>query len=120
MSGFKTNGPINLLPNTNKGIWYTYTVATLNSDGITSNNDGAIPYGTTVSSVIVVVYDSDDSDVTSDIIVGTPTLDSNIVKVQLKYPVTNGAGSYRINFVATISNDDVIEDNFNLLVAKLK
>ncbi len=69
-------------------------------------NDGAIPYGTNVSSVVVTGFKGD-VDATSDLIQQS-SVGSNIVQVQLKYPATNGGGKYQLRFALTLDNSEVI------------
>jgi hypothetical protein len=102
MSDFKTNGRITLRPEDIKGKSYTITTSTS-----ATANDGFIPYGTTVDSVVTVAYDKDDEIVTTDLITGTPTVSDNVINVQYKYPVINLNGQYKIVFTLTLDNSDV-------------
>ena len=115
MPSFKTQGQINLQPNDNIGYSFEVTVASS-----VSTNDGTIPYGTTVSSVVVIVYDKDDTIITTDLVVGTPTISSNIISIQLKYPTINGVGRYKITMLLTLSSGDTKELDFDRLYARNK
>lgn len=96
-------------------IGYTFT-ATVNSSA--TANDGFIPYNRTIASVAVVAFDADGTVVTSDLIVGTPSLASLVTTVVLKWPATNGAGRYKLEFIYTLDNAQTIEIDFNRLRAK--
>ena len=80
-------------------------------------NDGAIPYGRTISSVIVTAYDEDDADVTSELIEGTPSLSTVTVTVVLKYPAS-GVGRYKLTFDLTLDNGWTREVDFTTLYCK--
>jgi len=115
MPSFKTNGQINLQPNDNLG--YSFKITSASSDSL---NDGFIPYGTGVSSVVVVVYDKDETDVTSDFVVGSPSVVEDIISMQLKYPSTNGVGRYKITMILTLDSGDTKEADFDRLYASNK
>ena len=82
-------------------------------------NDGSIPNGTTISSVVVKVFDAQDTDVTvtSGIYVGD-SLDAGglVVTITLKYP-TSGDGRYSIEMLATLDSGAVMEVDFTNLFA---
>ncbi len=96
-------------------IGYTFTATVCTS---TTANDGFVPYNRLISSVAVKAFDADGTDVTSDIIVGTPSLVDLITTVVLKWPTTNGAGRYKLEFIYTLDNSQTIEIDFNRLRAK--
>lgn len=75
-------------------------------------NDGAIPYGTTVSSVVVSAYNlATDTDVTSTMVVSTsPTPSDNVIPVKLNYP--GGNGQCYLKFLCTLSDSSVIPLHF--------
>lgn len=79
---------------------------------------GAIPYNTTVSSVVVTAYASDGTNVTDQLISGTPSVDSNIVTVVLTYPATKGEGKYKISFACVLSNGDKENFDFPGIIAR--
>ena len=79
-------------------------------------NDGAIPYGTTVSSVAVIAFKGD-VDATSDLIQQSSE-SSNIVQVQLKYPATNGGGKYQLRFAITLDNGEIINKRHDNVYAR--
>ena len=79
-------------------------------------NDGSIPYGTTVSSVLVKAYDKTGADKTSEI-VSQSSVGSNIVGVVLTYPATNGPGKYQLRFALTLDNSEVVNKRFDNLYA---
>lgn len=67
-------------------------------------NDGYIPYGTNVSAVTAIGYDSDSNIVTSELINGTPTVTNNVISFYLDYPSTTGIDIYKITFKLTLDN----------------
>lgn len=115
MPNFKTSGEISLQPNDNMGYSFTVTVGSS-----ATANDGFIPYGTTVSSVVVIAYDKDDVNVTSELIFGTPSVSQNVVSMQLKYPTTSGDGRYKLTMILTLDNGDVKEADFDRVYARNK
>lgn len=104
---FETVGDVNLAANDNIGVQFPITIASS-----ASNNDGWCPYGETVSSIVTVAYDKDWEIVTTDIIVGTPTVTNNNILVQFKYPAINGDGKYKLIFTLTFSNSDTKDTRF--------
>ena len=112
MSNFETVGQINLQP-TDELPWDFYF-----PPAASATEKGAIPYNTTVSTVGVVVYDSEGTDVTTDLIEGTPSVTDNVVSVTFKYPVTNGDGRYKVTFTCTLNTGSVRTFDFQRLFAK--
>jgi len=108
VQGHKT---INLRPG--DSVTYEWNAPACSSRG---GNDGAIPFGTTLSSVVVKAYKGS-VDVTSEIVVQAAA-DGNIVQAELKYPATNGGGKYELRFALTLDNSEVINKRFNELYAK--
>lgn len=83
-------------------------------------NDGAIPNGETISSAVVTVLrERSLANVTSQVIVGSPRVDSTSVTLALQYPSTSGAGNYAIRFVLTLTGGVVMEFYFDRLEAKI-
>jgi len=64
---------------------YTFTFAACSS---ATANDGSIPYGTTITSNKVKVFDETKTDKTSEIVSGTPSNTTTVLTITLKYPVT--------------------------------
>lgn len=85
-----------------------------------SANDGAIPYGDSVSSVEVTAHTEAGADVTSELINGTPAVTSNVVTVVLDYPSITGEGTYHMKLVITTANGVVIEFDFDRVFARNK
>lgn len=83
-------------------------------------NDGTIPFGRVVSTVAVKAYKQDNlsSEVTTDIIDGTPTELNNVVSITLKYPTTNGPGRYQLRFALTLDDGKIINLRANNIVAE--
>ena len=75
-----------------------------------SANDGAIPYGTTISSVVVTGHKSDDTVATG--LVASSSVSSGVVTVNLTYPSTT-VGTYHLEMVCTLSSGAVMEFDFN-------
>lgn len=104
---FETNGIIILQPGS-ATVPYSFTFAAASS---ATANDGSIPFGSTITSVVVKAFDSSGTDKTSEMIVGTPSLFSPVMTVSLKYPVT-GDGVYSLEFLLTLSTGAIMEFDF--------
>lgn len=80
-------------------------------------NDGYIPYGTTISNVVTTIYDEDGTDVTSDIVYASPTISAGSgyddIKIELKYPSTNGEGRYSLKHLLTLDDGGTRELDFS-------
>lgn len=79
-------------------------------------NDGAVPYGDTVSSVAVTAHDADGTDVSGQI-VGAIVNGTDYCTVALTYPATAGAGDYKLSFVVTTANGADLEFDLDRVVA---
>lgn len=79
---------------------------------------GAIPYNTTVSSVVVTAYDEDGNDVTTEMITGTPTVSDNLITAIIKYPATTGDGRYKLTFACTLNTGRTKQFDFTRVVCK--
>ena len=90
-----------------------YTFAACSS---ATANDGSIPYGVTIASVVVKAFDKDGTNSTTDLIVSSSTT-TLVVSVRLKYPVTGGAGRYSLEIVLTFSDGQTEEYDFNRVYA---
>lgn len=81
-------------------------------------NDGVIPYGDSLSATyVIVVYDKDGADVTSEII-ASHSRSGNIITVLMKYPATSGKGRYKLTFKITTTNGMKDEFDFGRIFAK--
>ena len=79
-----------------------------------TENDGAIPYGTTISSALATIAREDTGeDATSEIIQGTSNT-TTTVTVTFTYPTTTGTGTYYLKFVLTLNT--VAEHEFDYIV----
>lgn len=74
-------------------------------------NDGFIPYGDTISDCTVKAYDSDGTDITSEV-VESSSIDSNVITVEINYPTTNGADDCKLTFQITTTNGAHLEADF--------
>ena len=79
-------------------------------------NDGAIPYGATVSSIVVTAHTQAGAVVTSEI-VASSSVSANVATVNLKYPATSGVGKYHLRILATLSTGAILEFDFNRIRA---
>lgn len=109
MSKFKS-GKILLQPQ--DVIGYTFQFPTCSS---ATANDGAIPFGRTISSVTVVAYNEDDEIITNDLLDELPTLSDDLVTVVLKYA---GVGRYKLTFKLTLDNSWIKEVDFTTIYGK--
>ena len=109
MPDFKNTEDIVLQPS-DSSVPYSFTLTPCTS---ATANDGAIPYGTTVSSVAVTAHKQEDSAVVTTELVASSSVSSNVVTVLLKYPATSKVGKYHLRIIATLSTGAVIEFDFN-------
>lgn len=105
MSVFK-QGKITIQTNDVMGYTFKFPICTS-----ATANDGAIPYGRTIASAVVVAYDKSGNTVSSELISGTPSLDAVTVTVVLKYPAS-GDGRYKLTFKLTLDNGWTREVDF--------
>ncbi len=63
---------------------YTFTFAAASS---ATANDGSIPFGTTISSAVIKIYDESGTDRTSEIVVSESNT-ATVLTINLRYPVT--------------------------------
>ena len=112
MPHFTPDGFIYLQPGDVK-VPYTFGFTICSS---ATANDGNIPYGATVSSIAVSTHKADGTAVT-DIVVGTPSITSNVITMTLSYPSTSGVGQYHIKMLLTLSTTAVLEFVFGRVVA---
>ena len=90
---------------------YTFTFGICTS---ATANDGAIPFGDTIASVIVKAYNEAGTDVTAAMI-SAQSEASEVVTVTLKYPAN--AGRYSLEFVVTLTGGAVMEFDFTRVYA---
>jgi hypothetical protein len=83
----------------------------------TAYGKGGIPYNSSVSSASVSGYKEDGTNVTAELINGTPTVSTNIVIVGLDYPATSGVGKYKLTFYLTLDNGSVWEKDYDRVEA---
>ncbi len=114
MDSFQGSRNIVLQPN-DRAVPYDFEFTVCSAAGA---NDGALPYGDSVSSVTVTAHTEDGADVTGELINGTPVVDNNTVTVALDYPSTSGPGTYHLTFVVTTANGVRIEFDFNRIRAR--
>ncbi|MCP4568385.1 MAG: hypothetical protein GY841_12480 [FCB group bacterium] len=93
---------------------YTFTVAAASS---ATANDGSIPTGTTLATVVVKAFDEAGTDVTAQMI-NSETNTNTVMTINLKYPATAGAGRYSLEMVATLSSGAVMEFDFTRVYAE--
>ena len=79
--------------------------------------DGFIEYGRSVSSVSVTIHQSDDTDVTSEMLANTATVSDNVLTIPLDYPSTSGAGSYYIKAIITLDDGSTRQINIPTIIA---
>jgi hypothetical protein len=108
---------ITLQPGTSK-VPYTFTFP-INTSA--TANDGAIPFGDTIASVLVKVFSEAGTDVTTFILSAVATVALTVVSVKLQYPTgvgAPGAGRYSLEFVLTMASTAVMEFDFTRVYVK--
>ena len=113
MDSFTGSDRIVLQPGSS-AVPYTFTFGVATS---ATANDGAIPYGTTISSIVVKAFDEAGTDVTTQMVI-SQTVASPTVTLTLTYPATAGAGRYSLEFVLTLSSAAVMEFDFTRVYAE--
>jgi len=109
---FRGKDPIILQPGDND-VPYTFTFKPSSNS---TANSGSIPYGTTISSVAVKVYNELGSTVTGEI-VSSESNSSLVETISLKYPATAGPGRYSVEMLLTLSSSAVMEFDFTRVYA---
>ena len=113
MTDFSTAGEITIQPEDQMTYYFKFTNASSQHA-----NDGSLPYGVSISSVTVTAFDSDGTNVTSLLIMGTPTVADNIVTVKLQYP--GYEDQFKLTFYCTLSNGDKKEFDFSRVFSEDK
>ena len=81
MNSFKAPGQIKIHPGELlPGYFKVYSCSKFNK------NDEILPYNTNISSVVVNIYHVNKSDVTSEFLPTTPTLEDNLITLNFQYP----------------------------------
>lgn len=93
---------------------YTFTVEACSS---ATANDGSIPFGTLLSTVVVTAFDENGNDVTSEMI-SSETNTNTVMTINLKYPATTGVGRYSLEMVATLDSGAIMEFDFTRIYAE--
>ena len=93
---------------------YTFTFAACSS---ATANDGSIPYGTTISSAAITVYDETGTDKTTEMVVSESNT-TTVLTINLKYPATAGVGRYSIEMLVTLDSGAVMEFDFTRVYAE--
>jgi len=94
---------------------YTFTFDICSS---ATANDGAIPFGDTISTAVVKIFSEAGTDVTASMLSIAATVALTVVTVKLKYPAgvdPPGAGRYSIEFILTLASTAVMEFDFTRL-----
>ena len=107
MPDFKTTGNIYLQPE--DSMFYQFNVTVCDS----GKNNGYIPNGLTVSSAEVECFDSDGTNVTDYLVVGTPTVVDMVVYIRLRYSNTFGDGKYKLRIYLTLSDGQTKRARFD-------
>lgn len=116
MPDFQGNDEVVIKTNdTNIPIRFQFTNATV------AGNDGALPYGSTISSYTLTAYklDTTDTDATSEL-VSSHSRDELYITVNLKYPSGAGFGDgrYSLQFILTLDTGAEMQFDFDRVVVK--
>lgn len=117
MPDFEGSKPIFLQPSDARVPYaFEYTVCSA-----TTANDGGLPFGHTISSIITAIHREDGTVMTTDILASSSAT-GQVHTVLLSYPTTAGVtGKYHMTFKATISDGTttyVREFDFNRLIVR--
>lgn len=114
MPDFKGHSQITLQPNDlERGFIFNFPICSSKTA-----NDGSLPFGTTISSIVVTSMT--EAGVTDTELLYFSSLSGQEITVQLSYPTTNGAGQYKLQFILTLSSGEVRELDFNKITCKDK
>jgi len=103
MSDFEGTDIIQLQPS-DKDIDFLFELP--KCTGVTAN-DGALPYGSTITDATVKAYDESGTEKTAELVVSTG-IDGQYINVRLQYP-TSGNGRYTLTFIITINTGGIFE-----------
>ncbi|NOR27598.1 MAG: hypothetical protein GQ540_03605 [Lutibacter sp.] len=98
-----------ILQTNSKDVPYSFTF-TVNSSA--TANDGALPFGTNVSTAVVTAHIAETGVADSEIVANS-SVGSNVVTVDMTYPSTNGVNWYHLTFVLTLDNGAILEFDYN-------
>jgi len=114
MPDFKEQGDIVVQPKDVK-VPYTFSLPACTT---AKSNDGAIPYGTHISTVVVTGHKSDGTVATG--LVSSSSVTSDVVTVALTYPST-AIGTYHLRFVCSLDTDSIVKEfDFNRVIMRDK
>ena len=113
MPDFKEQGDIVVQPG-DVTVPYAFSLPACTT---VSSNDGAIPYGSTISTVVVTAHKADGTAATG--LVASSSVAANVVTANLTYPSTE-EGTYHLRIVATLSTGAKIEFDFNRIQVRNK
>lgn len=85
---------------------------------ITIDCSNALPTGVTITAVSAFMYDLAETDMSSSMIYGTPTINGHDVYIQLRGGVSGQF--YNCKILLTLSNDEVAEDDITVEVKETK
>ena len=111
MPSFKGSSKILIQPNS-FSIGFRFHCTTCTS---TTANDGMIPWGLEISSVVVTAKTTDGIAETG--LIESTALTTPDIDLALSWP-TNGAGRYKLTFVLTLDNGTLLELDFHRVEAR--
>lgn len=81
-------------------------------------NDGYIPYGTTVSGITTTTLTCSGTEDTE--LINSSSFVEQEITALLDYPITNGDGRYKLQFLLELSSGEIKELDFNKVYCKDK
>lgn len=111
MPSFKGSNQIVLQPNTRDAAYMFHFTTCTDSE----TDDGTLPYNTEIASVTTTIKNSA-GEINSEIIEST-SLSTPDITVALTYPITEGAGRYKLTLILTLTDGSVLESDFKRIVA---
>jgi len=97
---------------------FNYIKQSAESRILTIDCTNALPTGVTITAVSASVYDLAETDKSSDMIYGTPTISGDDVYVQLQGGISGQF--YNCRILLTLSNGEVAEDDITVEVKNTK
>lgn len=113
MPHFQGSKIIEVQPRSDK-VPYRFEFTVCSALGV---NDGALPFGSTISSYSIVAIKHDTSGtVATDDLIDSHSRSGFYVTANLQYPATNGTGRYKLRFVLTLASGAIMEFDFGRVI----
>ncbi len=98
----------------------TADTRTFNASTKTANTSkqGYLPVGVTISDAVVTATKKQGGADATAALISSQTFDTSSFTVVFKYPTSLGEGIYNLKVILTLSNSDVVEEDFGRAIAR--